>query len=437
MFCGRWVLSFILKGDPPSLLVGFAVQKNLAQDIARSRSASVVVLLAVAGFWLIRVAAADTFVLDSGGQVAGQWLNREDSQAVGYQLRRDGVTVVLGADRVKEAVRQLPGEIEYARRAPATLDTADAQWELAEWCRSAGLANQRAVHLKRVIEIDPSHQRARQALGYQFLKGEWIVRAAARRQEGYELYRGKWRTPQEIEILQQREKSERVEKDWLAQLKKWRRDLDDPGKHLFAFESLSEIRDPAAVGPIAQYFAKERVRKVKVLYADILARIDTPAAVQVLIDRALNDPDEEVFHYCLGTLVEKRHPRVTMGFVAALSDANNFKVNRGAVALARLADKSTVSALIEALVTSHVQVVRQGMGGEATTSSFGSDGSFMKKGDGPEAVVYHVQNQTVLDTLAKLTGANYGFDEKAWRHWYAQDKIAREAAQPLLDARRQ
>jgi HEAT repeat protein len=373
-------------------------------------------------------ASADTFLLDTGGQIQGHWLNREEANPATFQIRRAGVTITLAADRVQESTRQTPADLEYARRAPLAADTPQAQWDLAEWCRSAALSSERKIHLQRVIDLDPGHTRARQALGYMFLGGQWITKEDARRSEGYELYRGKWRTPQEIEILESRSRHELAEKEWLARLKKWRRDLDDPDKHRFAWDSLSAIRDPIAIPPLAQFFAKERVRKVKGLYADILAQINTPQAIQVLIDRALNDPDEEVFHYCLGTLAQNNDPRLTAAFITALRDPQNIKVNRGAVALARLGDKSAISPLIDALTTTHMQVVRQGLGAEATTSAFSNDGTFMKKGDGPEAIVYHIQNQPVLDALSKLTGANFGFDQRAWRTWYSQDKIARESA---------
>jgi HEAT repeat protein len=163
----------------------------------------------------------------------------------------------------------------------------------------------------------------------------------------------------------------------------------------------------------------------------------TPEAVNVLVERALHDPDEEVFHLCVGELVSLAPPHLADPFIAALKDSNNVKVNRGATALARIQDRSAISPLIDALTTKHAQLVRQGRGGDSTTSAFSSDGTFMKKGDGDQVVVYHVQNQPVLDALNKLTGTNFGFDQKAWRYWHSQDKIARDAAQPVLDARRQ
>jgi hypothetical protein len=404
--------------------------------LALPRSVCAALAIALAG-WAALTAQADILVLASGGQLEGQWLNREEQPATHYAFRRAGVTVELPTDQVREAIRQSPVELEYGRRFPAAADTVEAQWELAEWCRKSALASQRTVHLRRILELAPNHQQSRQALGYMYLKGQWITRSDSRRQEGYELYRGKWRTPQEIEILESRSRNELAEKEWIVRLKRWRRDLDDPDRHRLAYESLLKIRDPIAVSPLGEFFVSERSRQVKSLYADILARINTSHSVRILVDRTLSDPDEEVFHYCLGTLAELRPPRIGDAFISALADASNSKVNRGATALARLQDKSAISPLIDALTTTHTQVVRQGLGADATTTGFSSDGTFMKRGDGPEVQVYHVQNQPVLDALSKLTGTNFGFDEQSWRYWYAQDKIAREAAQPAFDARRQ
>jgi hypothetical protein len=381
---------------------------------------------------------ADVFILESGGRIDGEWLNRDEQPLTKYLVRRGGTTLTLPLDQVREAIRQSPAEAEYARRGPAAADTVEGQWELAEWCRRAGLAKQREVHLRRIIELNPNHQPARQALGYQFLKGEWISRSAARRQEGYELYRGKWRTPQEIEILEGRSRGELAEKEWLSRLKKWRKELDDREKSKLAHESLAAINDPIAVGPIEEFFTRERVRSVKALYADILARIKSKEAVRVLVGRALGDSDEEVFYYCVGKLVEIQPPHIADAFIAALKDKENARVNRGASALGRLQDKAAISPLIDALITTHTRIVGNGLSPDATTAGFSKDGgTFMKKGEGPELQVFHVQNQPVLDALSKLTGADFGFDQRAWRYWYAQEKVAREAAQPVVDARRQ
>jgi hypothetical protein len=385
-------------------------------------------------------ARADIFMLESGGRVDGEWLNREEQPATKYLVRTaDGVTLTLPLAQVRETIRQSQAEIEYAKKAPAAADTVAAQWELAEWCRKCGLPRQRQTHLRRIVDLDPNHQQARYALGYQYLQGQWITRSDFRRQEGYEFYRGKWRTPQEIEILETQARTELAEKEWLARLRRWRRDLADPERAKAAYESLTAIKDPVAVRPLGEYFARERIRQVKMLYADILASINTTEAVAVLVDRTLGDLDEEVFHYCLDRLVQLQPPRAADPFVAALKDRSNHRVNRAAAALARLQDHSTISPLIDALITTHMRMMpgRPGTSADSTTTTFSDDGTLMKQGEGPQVVIVHVQNQPVLDALTRLTGVNFEFDQRAWRYWHAQEKIAREAAQPVVDARRQ
>jgi hypothetical protein len=382
-------------------------------------------------------ARGDIFRLEQGGQIEGQWLNQGEQPLVAYRVRTSaGITVTLPLAEVKEAVRQSGAEQEYVKRAPQSADTVDGQWDLAEWCRKNGLARERAIHLRRIIELAPNHKDARYALGYQFLNGEWITRDDAYRNAGYEFYRGKWRTPQEIEILEARGRTDVAEKDWLLKIRRWRHDLDTD-KAKLAYDLLVAIKDPVAVRPLADCFGRERASRVKMLYADILAQIHTSEAVGVLADRALADADEEIFYYCVGKLTELKPPHVSDIFIAALKDKSNARVNRGATALARLRDKTAISPLVDALITTHTQVVAgaPGTSADSTTATFGSDGSFMKKGEGPTALVMHVHNQPVLDALTKLSGEDFGFDQRAWRYWHAQEKIAQEAKQAVGNLR--
>ena len=379
-------------------------------------------------------ACADIFVLESGGRVEGEWVNREEQPRTSYKVKQGGAMLTVPAQQVREVIRQSAAELEYARRATTTADTVEEQWTLAEWCKSNALPRQREVHLRRIVELNPNHQQARYALGYQFVKGEWITRSDARRQEGYEFYRGKWRLPQEIEILESQARTELAEKEWLTRLRRWRRDLDNRERAKSAHASLTAIDDPIAVRPIGELFTRERVRSVKSLYADILARINNREALAVLVDRALSDPDEEVFYYCIGLLAKSQTPHIGDPFVAALKDNDNRKVTRGAMALGELVDKTAISPLIEALITTHKQIIDTG---ELNTTTFGSGGAAMQRGNGRELQIYHVHNQPVLDALSKLTSVDFGFDKKAWRYWYAQEKIARESSAPAVDIRRQ
>ncbi|MDX1948108.1 MAG: hypothetical protein SFU86_22145 [Pirellulaceae bacterium] len=386
-------------------------------------------------------ARGDTFILTSGGRVEGEWLNREEQPVAEYLVRTSaGLTITLPLTQVRQAIRNSGSAAEYRQRAPLAADTVEGQWELAEWCKSRGLFEERRTHLARILALDPNHQGARNALGQRFLAGEWITPQDFRRREGYEYYRGKWRTPQEIEILEACARTEQAEKDWAIKLRRYRADLAGERAKL-GYESIASIHDPHAVKSLAELFAREPARKVKMLYADVLAQINTADATAVLVQRTLSDPDEEIFHYCLDRLVAAKPPRLADPFVEALKDPANARVNRAAMALGRIGDQSTISPLIDALITTHAQVIQgQGPAGPGvigTTTGFSDRGTVMKQNDGPKVQISRVQNQHVLDALAKLAGTSFGFDQRAWRFWHAQEKQAAAAAQTLGDARRQ
>ena len=385
---------------------------------------------------------AEVFSLEGGGRLEGDWINKSEKPLTAYVVRRNGVVITLPLHQVLDVVRRSPTELEYDKRAPATADTLGAQWDLAEWCRNAGLSQQRKVHLQRVIELDPNHRKARAALGYVFKDGRWTTQEVLHREDGYELYRGKWRTPQEIEILEADSRLEISQKDWLSKLTRLRRDLDEPGKSRAALETLAAIKDPVAIGPLGQMLSRERARQVKALYVDmLLGMAASDASLQgrvlpLLISHAMKDKDIEVFYYIVDQLAKQKQPLVTERFVDFLASASNEEVNRGAEALGKLHDSSAIAPLIEALITKHQQI-RRGAGANASTVGMVDGNSFFKQGDETQIVILHVQNQHVLASLGKLTGVDFGFDQKAWRSWHAQDKISRESQQPVVDGRRQ
>jgi hypothetical protein len=382
---------------------------------------------------------ADVFLLTTGGRIEGEWLNRDEQPPREYLVRTaSGIKTSLQVTQVREVIRQSPLDLEYQRRAAAAADTPAGQWELAEWCREQSLFDQRKTHLRRIVELDPQHAPSWRALGYQFLDGKWITRDQFRRDEGYELYKGKWRTPQEIEILEALARTELAQKEWLQKLRRWRNDLNSPERAKLAYESLAEVRDPLVVKPLGELLARERVRRVKSLYADILAAINTPEAVGVLVQRVLYDPDEEVFHYCLNRLVAADPPHLADPFITALKDRNNVTVNRAAAALGRIDDRTAISPLIAALVTTHARVLPGRASPDATSATFSGDGSSSLAGNqGPQIVISRVRNQPVLDALIRLTGANFEYDQERWRYWHAQERVAQEASQSAVDARRQ
>lgn len=393
-----------------------------------SRHSVLAALSCLAPTWLVLIAAgglparADVFLLGSGGKVEGEWINADEQPLTQFLVRTNsGVVLKLEAGQVKEHLRPSPAEQQYELLAPTFPNTVGGHWQLALWCRQHGLTAQRRNHLERILDLDPNHRQSRALLGYAFIGGQWVTESRHKRQQGLEYYRGQWRTPQEIELLEKKSKQELLEKEWQTKLQRWRKMLDSD-KAKSAYQSLRSIRDPLAVAPLIEMFKRERVRSVKRLYADVLANIDSRDAVGFLVHASLHDRDIEIFYYCLDKLLALQVPRLADEYVDALRDADNGRVNRAAAALDRIGDRAAISPLIDALITVHQRTLPGRLGPDATAATFSADGnSSITQGEGPKVQIVRVQNQPVLEALSRLSGASFGFDQKAWRYWYNQE----------------
>lgn len=403
-------------------------------------------------FWLTVIAAlssgistavGDVFVLQNGGVVRGRWINRQQRPLTEYVIAADfGGRFTIAADQVSRTVAQSPAELKYEQIAAAHSASVVDQWKLAEWCRTNKLDDHRKIHLRQILAVEPDHVGARHALGYSQVRGQWTLREEFQEAQGYEFFEGRWRLPQEIALLEKRGQMEKAEKDWQAKLRKWREMLVTD-KAAQAHQQVSAIRDPLAVRALRNLFEEERLRQVKMLYIDVLAQIGNPAAANVLLDASLQDADPEIFHACLNRLVKLNPPGAVKRYVDALKDDNNVRVNRAAFALGKLQDASVLSPLIDALVTTHYTVLPGGSS-DQYTSGFGGvsppgftdvpgslspsgngapfGGTHFAAGDQTKVIPSTVANQEVLTALIKLSdGANFGFDQKAWRYWLANE----------------
>ena len=388
----------------------------------------------LAVFLLAGPLRADTFRLASGGEVRGEWLNREEMPLLAYVIRQpSGVVLKLTEEQVREHLREQPAEKEYEELAQNAPDTVTGQWKLAEWCRDHRLTRQRTSHLTRILELDSNHQAARALLGFTFINGRWTTKQDYHHAEGYELYKGRWRTAQEIELLETKSKREQAERGWLAKLVRLRPHLASDQD---AADSLASIKDPDAIPALSTMLARERTRGVKLLYLDVLEGIQNPAAVQVIVRTSLADSDEEVFHACLDKIILLRPPHIADSYIAALKDTSNPVVNRSAMALARIDDPAAISPLIDALITVHLRTLRGRISPDATAASFSADGgTAIMHNEGPHVIVARVQNQEVLAALTRLTHTTFGYDQHAWRLWHDQERRAQASKEQPADRR--
>jgi hypothetical protein len=378
----------------------------------------------------------DVFILSNQGQIQGELVNKTEVPRQTYVIQvPQGGQVTLDREQVVEVRRESAAQVEYEKIRPQHPDTVDGQWTLAEWCRTNGLTEARQVHLNRILELDPEYLPARRALGYSRVDGRWTTQEQLMTARGYVRYKGEWRLPQEVELLESRRKQELAEKEWFGQIKRWR-DWLKGDRWEKALEQIGEIADPDAVPALKHQLSDEPDPRVRKLWLECLGRIHTPAALDLLVTVSLEDPDLEVRLSAIDELeVHGKHPAIAERYIKALRADSNAMINRAGVGLAAVGDATAIGPLIESLVTTHkYKLPRQG-NPNAISSTFRTDGGGgggLSVGSKPPTVIVKtLANENVRDALVKISGANFGFDVDRWRTWHAAQKKA-----DVLNARR-
>lgn len=383
------------------------------------------------------LARAEIFVLKSAGEVRGKLLNPDQSPRKTYVVKTaSGGQVTLAADQVQSVKRQSAAEIKYDRYRLICPDTVDGHWKMAEWCRKNRLSRQRAVHLERIIELDPDHERARRGLGYSQIAGRWVTQEQQMVERGYirsKFAPGEWVLPQEEELLASRRQTTTARLGWNAKLKRYSGWLGTK-KSAKAVAAIKAIDDPHAVTGLAKYLQSDQRPDARLLYAEALNRIGSYDAMMVLVNLSMLDPDEEVRLAALDGVVEHNFKPAIARYIAALKEKDNDVINRAAIGLGRMRDRTAVRPLIDALVTTHTYRIQQGNPGQ-TTTTFGTganSGAYSMGGSKVRSYTRRLQNRDVLQALVDLTGgASFNYDVNAWRNWYAAQRKTQS-----LDARR-
>jgi hypothetical protein len=251
---------------------------------------------------------------------------------------------------------------------------------------------------------------------------------------GFLRHSGSWRTAQEIELLEQRDRATLARKEWKPKLDRLVKRLERPAEADRAAEEIREIADPTAVPALAAALAKESRRQVRGWYVEALGRIRSPEAFTTLVAVALDHADPETRIAAVERLARIDARAAAVPLAAALRSSDNSQVNRAAEALGRLRVQATVPVLVDALQTVHVVAAGgdDGPGRVSTTFSSAGDSGLSMGGNGPKAAKVAARNERVLEALVTLTGQNFGYDVAAWKAWLA----SREAPPPGFDLRR-
>lgn len=396
-------------------------------------------------------AGTDTIMLQGGGEIRGEWLNRQVPPPAVYVIKTDaGGELRIDRGQVKRVVRLSAAAQEHERLRLTSPDTVEGHWQLAQWCAARKLDAEYRFHLQRIIQLDPEHAEARRRLGYRRVGDQWMTREEEMAARGFRRYKGRYLTEQHIAIREKEQAREIAEKEWFKRVKRWRQWLvgRKPAKIQQARKNFAAIDDPAAAPGLIEAIRRERQLPIKLVLIEALARLANPEAsadqagpqgpkhvpssdaIEALVALSLRDPHPEVRLTCLDYLVDSQRPEIARLYYDALRSKDNIEVNRAAEALKALGNPEAIGPLIDALVTTHKFRIGSGNPGQ-TSATFSADGGSSFGRGGPQIVKRAISNHQVLGALVALTGQNFEFRVDQWKAWYAAQRQS-----PPIDARR-
>lgn len=361
-----------------------------------------------------------------------------------------GGSVTLADDDVERIDRRKRIIEEHDRLAEETPRTVESLLELADWCKKNQLSDQRVAHLHELLTLDPDHAATRKALGYVRHGGSWMNQAQIMAEKGLVRHKGKWILPQELAEIEQAAAENDAEKQWYKPVRMWYGwvTANDTSRQSDGLAKLREIRDSSAVPAVMKTFQKGRVEPVRLLLVELLTNLEHPRGNLSLLELSLYDEWSSVRTSALETIRKKQIPGAIDYYVKALHHENNLIVNRAGAALGIVGDDTAVIPLIDALVTRHkykfqipenvVGRTEDGRWIQAIDPTLlpPEVAGMLATGQLPNGVImdynspmavkprmrtvvvrYDEKNPAVLESLTKLTGESFNFDEQAWRKW--------------------
>ena len=443
--------------------------------VFRNRSGLVVRILPICTAILVGgFARADTLNLQTGGLIRGRITDGAshfaskpalpEKAASPKRVRQPAtisVTTMTGAHLVLEtsqvrSITRRPMLVEdYEVRKQHTPDEVDSLWKLAEWCKGRGLKPQREETLRRILVLDPEHGGAHQGLGQSRFDGKWKTRDEEMRSRGFVKFDGRYVAVQEVDILKKMHTRKKVEQDWTERVRNWSYALSssEPEKRRRGHTQLLKISDPNAIPALNKVLRSSEDEERRSLYVKILTRMPGVGPVHLLVEQSLFDTSKKVRVEAQEAISPQVREAACPIYARELRNSDNEVVRRAGRMLEKIGDESVVSALIDAIITTHQ--VPQNVVDNSNTYGFNPHNpkagdqnmlplppdvaGKMLTGQYPNGVTYNTpagdpplnsrvrtimvdrefRNPEVLSALESLTKQSLGYDKNQWRRWWA------------------
>lgn len=151
-------------------------------------------------------AVADEVVLRNGSVFSG--VVREEGGRVTIQMDYGSMTFrkidVREIRKTDDPLKELDAKVEAA-------STAKEYFELSLWARDRGLKGRSDDLLNRVVFLEPDHEGARRALGYERHEGAWMKGDELMVARGFIRHQGKWLKRETVEQILAQENAEVIE----------------------------------------------------------------------------------------------------------------------------------------------------------------------------------------------------------------------------------
>ena len=151
---------------------------------------------------------ADELVLKNGAAFSG--VVREEGEKVVIEL--DFGTMTFRKSEVRSISRTSDPIKEYEQKLSMATDAKSA-YDLAIWAREKGLGTRANDLFRKVITLNPDHEGARRALGFEKVEGKWLDGDDLMTARGLLKHNGRWLPKDTVEKIQQNEKELRIETD--------------------------------------------------------------------------------------------------------------------------------------------------------------------------------------------------------------------------------
>lgn len=390
-------------------------------------------------------AQADVVKMRSGGELRGK-IFKPSSDAVDVVVIETTTGAVVTAEKsaVLLVATRPPVMEEYETRLRAIEETPSSHVQLAEWCRRKGLLPQRTAHLQQALDLDSEFADAHRALGHEQRNGVWVDVEAEMQAQGYVRYKGRYVTPQELELLEKTKAELARETEWSGKVRAWTLALatGSPAKRQDALEGIRRIDDVDAAPAVARFMLSHASRDIRNLGIQVLAETGGKKAATCLAKSAVLDDDVNLRDSAARGIAAEHRAAAWPYLMQQLKKSETEIVARAAIALAIVGDEACVASLIEAM---DVREPRRAVGGAPRmTPSFAYDPLTGPTGDryidfdplrasalqgewqrAETAAAYRKayiaarQQEAVRDALIQLTGQNFGFDQRMWRLWHS------------------